>query len=448
MNDNKATLTGKVKRYANVSSKITSIAARMAGNKIIGNNDINKNADSILNALGGLKGPLMKAAQLLSTIPDALPKEYAEKLQTLQAEAPSMGWFFVKRRMASELGRDWSIKFDTFDKIASNAASLGQVHKAKFNDNNIACKLQYPDMESTVEADLKQLKIIFSLYGSWDKTIKTKDIYNELSERLKEELDYKRELKNMLLFDEMLKNQKYINIPTPIKELSTDKLLSMTWLNGESLMKWKKSEPVIKNHLALTLFYAWYIPFYKYGIIHGDPHPGNYQVNKSNQKKPDINLLDFGCIRVFPPKFVKGVIDLYIAMRDDNKKLAIKAYKSWGFNNLTEDLINILNIWASYIYGPLLENKKRKIQDPKAKKNGKEVASNVYKELKKLGGVTPPKEFVLIDRAAVGLGSVFMHLNAELNWHKIIEELIKDFNEKELAKKQKNILKKFKIEFK
>ena len=100
-----------------------------------------------------------------------------------------------------------------------------------------------------------------------------------------------------------------------------------------------------------------------------------------------------------------------------------------------------MNIWAGYIYGPLLENKKRHIQDPKANKNGKEIASNVYKELKKLGGITPPKEFVLIDRAAVGLGSVFMHLNAELNWHQIIEKLIKDFDEKKLESKQKKILK-------
>ena len=445
MKKNKSTLTGKVKRYAKVSSKLTGATARIASNKLIGKNDLNKNADIILNALGGLKGPLMKAAQLLSTIPDALPKEYAEKLQTLQAEAPPMGWFFVKRRMASELGKDWLKKFDSFENNAKNAASLGQVHKASIKGNTIACKLQYPDMSSTVAADLKQLKLIFSLYGTWDKTIKTKDIYDELSDRLKEELDYKRELKNMLLFYEILKNQKYINVPKPIKDLSTDRLLSMTWLSGESFMKWKKSSPKIKNHLALTLFYAWYIPFYKYGIIHGDPHPGNYQVDNANKDKPKINLLDFGCIRIFPAKFVKGVIDLYIAMRDNNTELAINAYKSWGFNDLSKDLIEVLNIWALYIYGPLLENKKRKIQDPKALKNGKEVASNVYKELKKLGGVAPPKEFVLIDRAAVGLGSVFMHLNAELNWHEIIEELIENFDEEELDIRQKSILKKFNL---
>ena len=132
-------------------------------------------------------------------------------------------------------------------------------------------------------------------------------------------------------------------------------------------------------------------------------------------------------------------------MRDNNQKLAIKAYKAWGFNNLTKELIAVLNVWATYIYGPLLVNKKRYIQNPNAVKNGKEIASNVYKELKKLGGISPPKEFVLIDRAAVGLGSVFMHLNAHLNWHKIIENLIEDFDEELLESKQKAILKKTNI---
>ena len=89
--------------------------------------------------------------------------------------------------------------------------------------------------------------------------------------------------------------------------------------------------------------------------------------------------------------------NLYIAMRDDNYDLAIKAYKSWGFNDLSKDLIKVLNVWALYIYGPLLENKKRQIQDPNAKQNGKEVASNVYKELKKLGAIIEEgKDFIKI----------------------------------------------------
>ena len=440
MSENKSTLKGKVKRYAKVSSKLTTVSAKIASKKLVGIEDNNKNAELVLNALGGLKGPLMKVAQLLSTVPDLLPKEYSEKLQQLQADAPSMGSFFVKRRMKSELGLNWQKKFKNFDIKAKKAASLGQVHIAQINNTNIACKLQYPDMISTVDADLKQLKIIFSLYGTWDKTIRTQDIYTELSQRLKEELDYKRELKNMLLYGNILKNEKFINIPKPIKKLSTNRLLSMTWLEGTPLMSWKESNQEIRNHIAKILFNAWYIPFYKYGIIHGDPHPGNYQVTNENKNLPNLNLLDFGCIRIFPSSFVGGVIDLYKAIRDNNEELAINAYKAWGFKNLTKEIINILHIWATYIYGPLIEDKKRFIQDNSATRNGKEIASSVYKELKKLGGISPPKEFVMIDRAAVGLGSVFMHLNAKLNWHKIIEEMISEFDEKTLHKKQKKAL--------
>ena len=337
MNESKSTLTGKVKRYAKVSSKLTTVSAKIASNKLVGKNNNKKNAELVLNALGGLKGPLMKVAQLISTVPDLLPKEYSDKLQQLQADAPSMGSFFVKRRMKSELGLNWQKKFKSFDVKAKRAASLGQVHKAKVNDIDIACKLQYPDMLSTVDADLKQLKIIFSLYGTWDKTIKTQDIYTELSQRLKEELDYKRELKNMLLYSNILKNEKFINIPKPIKKLSTNRLLSMTWLEGTPLMSWKESNQEIRNHIAKILFNAWYIPFYKYGIIHGDPHPGNYQITHKNNNFPSLNLLDYGCIRIFPSSFVGGVIDLYKAIRDNNEELAIKAYKAWGFKNLTKE---------------------------------------------------------------------------------------------------------------
>ena len=203
-----STVSGKLKRYAKVSKTVGSVTTKIAGRKLIGKNDEIKNADLIFNALGGLKGPLMKVAQLLSTIPDALPKGYSEKLQQLQADAPSMGWLFVKRRMSNELGKNWIKKFKRFEKNAIKAASLGQVHRACINKQTLACKLQYPDMLSVVNADLHQIKLIFSLYKTWDKTINTSDIYDEISVRLLEELDYEREQKNMLLYSKILSKEK------------------------------------------------------------------------------------------------------------------------------------------------------------------------------------------------------------------------------------------------
>ena len=98
------------------------------------------------------------------------------------------------------------------------------------------------------------------------------------------------------------------------------------------------------------MFRAWYVPFYSYGVIHGDPHLGNYTVRDDL----DLNLLDFGCIRVFRPEFVKGVIDLYWALERDDRDLAVDAYRNWGFAKLDHATIDVLNEWAAFLYGPLM----------------------------------------------------------------------------------------------
>ena len=152
---------GKLRRYAKVTTAMGSLAAKLAGEKYLGIKvDRENHAKQLRDALGGIKGPLMKVAQILSTIPDAVPQEYANELAHLQADAPSMGWLFVKRRMRAELGNNWEDNFKSFDKTASAAASLGQVHFAEgLNNTKLACKLQYPDMSSAVQADLNQLKL-------------------------------------------------------------------------------------------------------------------------------------------------------------------------------------------------------------------------------------------------------------------------------------------------
>ena len=436
---NKTSYGKETKRIIKVGTNVGGFVAKLATKNLFGIDNKEKNAEELTQLLGNLKGPIMKVAQILSTIPDALPKEYANKLSMLQAEAPSMGWLFVKRRMRAELGNNWQDKFNKFNKNAIKAASLGQVHQALQKETSVmlACKLQYPDMISSINADLKQLKLILKIYKQIESTINTENIYQELKDRLVEEADYLNEFKNMLIYKSIFKNNKNIIVPSPFKNLSTDKLLTMEWLEGKALNKFYSSNKVIRNRIAENLFNAWYYPFYKFGIIHGDPHPGNYTI--ANDGK-NLNLLDFGCIRIFNPNFVGGVIRLYKALLNDNKEEAAKAYKSWGFTNLNSDLVNALNVWALYLYGPLLEDKIRKIQDHEGAAYAKELLGKVRNDLKKFGGVKPPKEFVLVDRAAIGLGSVFMHLKSELNWHEKFEELIKNFSEKKVLSAQKKIL--------
>jgi predicted unusual protein kinase regulating ubiquinone biosynthesis (AarF/ABC1/UbiB family) len=435
-----ATFFGSVRRFARTSGAVGGIAARVAGERVFGfKTDRAAHAEDLRQILGGLKGPLMKVAQILTTIPDALPPEYAAELSELQANAPSMGWPFVRRRMAGELGPDWQSRFTSFSQEAAAAASLGQVHKAVLPDGQtVACKLQYPDMPSTVEADLRQLKIAMAIYHRMDNAIQQDEVYKELAERLREELDYLREAAQMRLYHAMLDNVADVHVPTPITELTTARLLTMTWLDGGPLQRWIDTDPPLeaRNRVAEALFRAWYVPFYRYGVIHGDPHLGNYQV------RPDgaVNLLDFGAIRVFPPSFVRGVIDLFEAVRDNDDEKAAQAYRNWGFADINPTKVTVLNGWARFLYEPLLDDRVRRIQENADGQYGRAVAEEVHSGLKSIGGVRPPREFVLMDRSAVGLGSVFLRLKAELNWSSLYREVTADFDMDALAERQAQAL--------
>ncbi len=438
MTDN-GSFTGRVRRYAQVSTAMGGLAARLAGERYLGLSlDRGRHAADLKAALGGIKGPLMKVAQLLATIPDALPKEYVNELVQLQADAPAMGWPFVRRRMEGELGPDWQRRFRSFERTAARAASLGQVHRAVALDGTaLACKLQYPDMAAAVEADLRQLKLALGIYERYDRAVTTAEIHAEIAERLREELDYEREAAHMRLYGSILAGEPQVAVPRPITELSTRRLLTMTWLEGAPFLETAKTSPLPRrNEIALRMFRLWYVPFYHYGVIHGDPHLGNYTVTPDGT----VNLLDFGCIRVFPASFVRGVIDLYHALERGDHELAVDAYQRWGFGNLSREMIEVLNRWALYVYGPLLDDRARMIQEKANGAEGAAVVESVHRDIRRLGGVRPPREFVFMDRAAVGLGSVFLHLRAEINWHRLFHDLIDDFDEAALAARQRAAL--------
>jgi predicted unusual protein kinase regulating ubiquinone biosynthesis (AarF/ABC1/UbiB family) len=312
------------------------------------------------------------------------------------------------------------------------------VHRATALDGTpLACKLQYPDMASAVEADLRQLKLAMSLYERYDRAVTTAEIHAEIADRLREELDYEREAAHMRLYREILRGETGVAVPVPIPELSTNRLLTMTWLEGAPILDMATAPIEQRNEIALRMFRIWYVPFYYYGVIHGDPHLGNYTVAPDNT----VNLLDFGCVRVFRASFVRGVIDLYNALQRGDRDLAVHAYESWGFGDLSNEIIDVLNRWALYVYGPLLDDRSRLIQEKASGVYGAAVAESVHRDIRRLGGVRPPREFVFMDRAAIGLGSVFLHLKAEINWYRLFHELIDDFDEAVLAARQLAALK-------
>jgi len=440
--DNEANrFSARARRYARVGSNMSGVAARFAAARMFGL-DLDRNAAELAAALGGLKGPIMKVAQLMATIPDLLPPEYAAELAKLQSDAPPMGWSFVKRRMHAELGPDWQKKFASFEHRPAAAASLGQVHRAASLDGtDLACKLQYPDMQSAVEADLAQLQVLFAIHRRMDPVIDTTEIYKEISARVREELDYFREAKHVALYGAMLDGVDLVRVPRVWPELSTGRLLTLDWLEGDRLLAHKTDDLTVRNRLGTAMFTAWWFPFSRYGIIHGDPHLGNYTVFNRDGVPSGINLLDYGCIRIFPAKFVGGVVDLYHGLLRGDDDLVVHAYETWGFRRLTRNLIESLNIWARFIYGPLLQDRVRTIADGvKPAEYGRREAFRVHQALKQQGPVTVPREFVFMDRAAIGLGGVFLHLHAELNFYRLFNEAIERFSLDRVAARQAEAL--------
>ncbi len=427
---------GRLARTARVGAGLGVTGVRLGAARVFGGDDADAQSARLLKeALGGLKGPLMKVAQMVATVPDLLPPEFAAQFAELQTNAPAMGGPFVRRRMAAELGPDWRSRFAEFEMQPAAAASLGQVHRATGLDGGaLAVKLQYPDMQSAVESDLGQMRTLMSLGRRVFGAVDTSEIAQEVTERLREELDYGREAKHMALYRNFFADRDDIAVPEPRFELSTSRLLTMGWLQGRGLMTFKDAPQEVRDRVARLLFDAWWAPMTHLGVIHGDPHLGNYTLSPEAER---LNLLDFGCVRIFPPSFVAGVVKLYRALIDDDREGQMAAYRAWGFVDLKPELMDVLNVWARFIYGPLLDDRVRTVADGVAPGDyGRAEAFAVKQALKEKGPVTVPREFVFMDRAAIGLGAAFLHLGAEHNWRAMFEASLEGFSEEGLAQRQ------------
>ena len=443
MRDDEANrFSARAARYARVGANAGLLAARLGVNRLAGGAGAN-DARALADALGALKGPMMKVAQLLATVPDLLPNDYAEALTTLQSHAPAMGPSFVRRRMQAELGPNWQSRFQSFDATAAAAASLGQVHRAISLDGQIlACKLQYPDMGSAVEADLRQLDLLFALHRRMGAAIDTREFRHEVAARLREELDYAHEAKCAALYRLMLSDYSDIQVPRVRPELSTGRLMTAEWLDGERLHAVEGRSQALRNAVATALFHAWWVPFLRYGVIHGDPHLGNYSILREGEELRALNLFDFGCVRVFPPSFVEGIVSLTRALKNGDGEALASAYARCGFRRLSPAARDAVTIWARFLCAPILEDRERTIADGvKPGEFGRREMGRMMRALKgEDEALAPPREFVFFDRAAIGLGAAFLRLGARLNFHRLFEAPIADFDVEALAKRQREAL--------
>ena len=387
---------------------------------------------------------MMKVGQLLATIPDALPENYANEMMRLQSQAPPMGAGFVRRRMQAELGAEWRTRFAEFDLKPAAAASLGQVHRAVSLDGEpLACKLQYPEMASAVETDLAQLDLLFSLHRRMSSAIDTREIAGEIRERVREELDYEREAKVATLYGLMLADVPFVRVPRVHKDLSTRRLLTLQWLDGEKLTEFESAPQEARDAIAVGLFHAWWRPFLRYGIIHGDPHLGNYAVAGSSKEVTGVNLFDYGCVRIFPPRLRSRRGRALSRLDGQRSGASGGSLRNVGLPKLNKGTFDAMTLWARFICGPILDDRVRTAADGvSASEYGRKEIGSVMKALRaEGGGLVVPREFVFLERATIGLGGAFLRLGAKLNFHRLYEEAIVDFDEDAVTARQAEGLK-------
>ncbi len=291
-----------------------------------------KNADDIYNSLKNLKGSALKVAQMLSMEKNILPKAYVEKFSLAQFSVPPLSHALVTKTFKKYFGKLPSDIFDSFSHSSTNAASIGQVHKATKDGKTLAVKIQYPGVAQSVASDLALVKpIAMSMFN-----IKGKDsdkYFKEVEEKLMEETNYLLEVEQSIEISKACAHIPNLRFPDYNQELSSERVITMDWMSGIHLSEFVQQNNVQEksNIIGQALW-----DFYMYQIhilrkVHADPHPGNFLISENNE----LIVLDFGCMKSIPEEFYIPYFDL--AQRKSIEDKSLFKNKLYELEILRED---------------------------------------------------------------------------------------------------------------
>jgi predicted unusual protein kinase regulating ubiquinone biosynthesis (AarF/ABC1/UbiB family) len=376
-----------------------------------------KSAIKIVERSKELRGAFMKLVQMLSMRDDILPTEALQVLSVVQSSVPPMDYGLIRKQITRELGRPPEKLFASFDEEAFAAASLGQVHKARLKTGEeVVVKAQYPGVEETVKQDLQNVKALlqtFTLIGRevMRQKIDQSDVYRELEERLHEELDYVNEAKNIALFQKMFRDDDEVVIPDVYPDLSSRRVLTMSLLEGYPFKEILAPgvDQSLKDWLAVKYFRVLWRQIFEYGVLHTDPHPGNYLVTFH----PKLVILDFGSIRVFPEDIRKAYHGLAKAILARDRATMAECFVRLGFLDRGDDpkaLVRIMDV----VFEPVLEDK---VYDPR-RFNSVEKAMEVAAIGLENRLFKAPGHRVFLARALMGLDAYLKQFGTVTNWHR------------------------------
>lgn len=324
--------TSKVQR----SAKFVKTGFKVGGNYIkhyskklfnpdMDNSELNEdNAADIYESLSELKGSALKVAQMLSMDKNLLPQAYTDKFSQSQYNAPPLSGPLIVQTFKKYFGKSPELIYDKFNAKSSNAASIGQVHQAELNGQKLAVKIQYPGVGDSISSDLKLVKpFAFRLLGMSEKEL---DIYmREVEERLLEETDYELEVRRSIEFSNACSGLDNVVFPTYYPELSSRRIITMSWLDGRHLREFLQTNPSqeLRNKIGQALWDFYNFQQHELRAVHADPHPGNFIVMNNDT----LGVIDFGCIKEMPEDFYNPFFSLMSTGLLNNRDETIKAFR-------------------------------------------------------------------------------------------------------------------------
>lgn len=332
MKEQDSIATSKVER----SAKFVKTGIKVGGNYLkhytkklfdsdLSRDELNRdNAADIYNSLSELKGSALKVAQMLSMDKNIMPKAYVDQFSKSQYNAPPLSGPLIIRTFTKYFGNTPDKIFDKFEIKSSNAASIGQVHKAFKDGKELAVKIQYPGVAESISSDLKLVKpFAFRLLGMSEKEL---DVYmKEVEQKMLEETDYELEVRRSMEFAESCKELKNIVFPKYYPELSSPRIITMDWLEGLHLKEFLACNPSqeLRNQIGQALWDFYQFQQHKLRAMHADPHPGNFIITKEGK----LGILDFGCVKELPNDFYDPYFSLIMNNNLENKELAIEYFR-------------------------------------------------------------------------------------------------------------------------
>ena len=375
------------------------------------------NAEDIYDGLKSLKGSALKVAQMLSMEKSILPQAYVDKFSLAQFSVPPLSPPLVIKSFKKYFGKHPNDLFDTFDATSVNAASIGQVHKAFKDGKKLAVKIQYPGVADSISSDLSLVKpIAIKMFN-----IKGKDsdkYFKEVENKLIEETNYILEVEQSKAIAKACKHIPNLEFPDYYEELSSDRIITMDWMQGEHLSEFvaHNTSQALSNKLGQALWDFYMFQLHELRKVHADPHPGNFLVSEEGK----LIALDFGCMKEVPEEFYRPYFEL--AKKKNINNPEVFKEKLYALEILrTDDSLEELEFFSAMFHEMLSLFTKPFHVDTfdfsDADFFGKitELGAKYSKssELRKMNGNRGSKHFIYINRTFFGLYNLMFDLKAK-----------------------------------